>query len=570
MIQDYRELVREISQMTGSEPPGLMEEHSPVLSDEALEGADFYLIGLIGGKDVGKSALVNALVGQEITPRTSFGPGTEVCIAYAHQLQAARLRELLEREIPGQYRIVTHQIDDLARQVLLDLPDIDSHYASHVEVTRRMLKHMLYPIWMQSVEKYADARPRELLAIVAQGNDPRNFIFCLNKVDQVEKREGFSAVEQLGQDYAHRLSRLLNLPQEPPIYVISAIQPEKYMLPDLRQALARQKPADLVDRSRKHATRRQGESLAQWVGRQNLDHRLEALDRLAQAAEEEIAQRIGSPLVDEAIPRLLEDPAYRLALADELMAKRVGRWPIVNVFHLVLSPLLSLVRRRLPVQQQMALVGPEELVDAHLRRLSGGGSVAGLVQSTFASLQQSSPLISRLYASRKLWESVVAEQAEGQVRRRLSSAVERQREVMRQSIGRRGLGDLFRSILTIGALLWFPFIQPLAEAMLSPNHGRIALLIVQVLGVSYLLKNVAFLAIYFSMLWLILKWDTQRRVDRRLDRWKAGQGLDSELSLPAQVVDWVGGLLEPIRAQRERMTMLVEKANTLRQALEAA
>src|SRR5205085_1704773 len=131
-----------------------------------------YLIGIIGGKDVGKSSLVNAIVGQEITPRTSFGPGTETVIAYAHKSQVGALGELLQKEAPGQFRIVGHEIPHLARQVLLDLPDIDSHYASHIELTRRMLRHILFPIWLQSVEKYADARPRELLARVAAGNSP--------------------------------------------------------------------------------------------------------------------------------------------------------------------------------------------------------------------------------------------------------------------------------------------------------------------------------------------------------------------------------------------------------------
>ena len=65
------------------------------------EGGDFYLVGLIGGKDVGKSALVNALAGRNITAITSHGPGTEVAVAYAHASQEPALRELLERRGAG-------------------------------------------------------------------------------------------------------------------------------------------------------------------------------------------------------------------------------------------------------------------------------------------------------------------------------------------------------------------------------------------------------------------------------------------------------------------------------------
>jgi hypothetical protein len=161
MTPAVEQLVRETMELTGAPTPQLLEDDAPVLADEALEvreaddrdGGDFYLVGIIGGKDVGKSALVNALVGRPITAITSHGPGTETVVAYAHASREAALRALLEREVPGQYRIVTHDSPHLLRQVLLDLPDIDSHWRTHLEVTRAMLRHMLYPVWVQSVEK---------------------------------------------------------------------------------------------------------------------------------------------------------------------------------------------------------------------------------------------------------------------------------------------------------------------------------------------------------------------------------------------------------------------------------
>src|SRR6267143_4519488 len=210
MLAEYQQLVDEIRDLTGASAPTLMEEDAPVLGDDALNAAgdQIYLIAIIGGKDVGKSALVNALVGQEITPRTSFGPGTETAVAYAHEDQKQNLANLLQREAPGQFRIVTHRIDHLRRQVLLDLPDIDSHYRSHVELTRRILRHVLFPIWVQSVEKYADKQPQELLANVAMGNAPQNFIFALNKVDQLSGKDG-EAAREIATDFSRRVSGVL-------------------------------------------------------------------------------------------------------------------------------------------------------------------------------------------------------------------------------------------------------------------------------------------------------------------------------------------------------------------------
>jgi GTP-binding protein EngB required for normal cell division len=100
MLVEYQQLVDEIRDLTGASAPALMEEDAPVLADDALNAAtdQMYLIAIIGGKDVGKSALVNALVGQEITARTSFGPGTEIAVAYAHEDQKESLATLLQRE----------------------------------------------------------------------------------------------------------------------------------------------------------------------------------------------------------------------------------------------------------------------------------------------------------------------------------------------------------------------------------------------------------------------------------------------------------------------------------------
>src|SRR3954452_17560717 len=135
MSAALEQLVNEVIDLTGAEKPSLYEEDAPVLSTEALaveQGEGFYLVGLIGGKEVGKSALVNALVGKEITKSTSYGEGTHIVTAYAHAAQVPGLRELLDREVPGRYAVVTHDTPGLARQVLLDLPDIDSHWADHV------------------------------------------------------------------------------------------------------------------------------------------------------------------------------------------------------------------------------------------------------------------------------------------------------------------------------------------------------------------------------------------------------------------------------------------------------
>ncbi|GMU23266.1 MAG: hypothetical protein AMXMBFR13_33480 [Phycisphaerae bacterium] len=568
MLPEINRLVEETVTLTGAAPPEVFEAAAPTLSESELThggGDRLYLVGLIGGKNVGKSALVNALVGHEITLRTAHGRGTEKAIAYVHEDQAPALRALLDREVPGRYELVTHRLAALSRQALLDLPDFDSHFEEHLDVTRRMLRHMLYPVWLQSIEKYADRQARDLLLKVTAGNPPQNLLFCLNKVDQLVAREGEAAAVELGEDYSRRIAEALKLPSPPRVWMISALHPDRWDLPALREQLGRQKSTEVVVQSRQMAVRRRGESLLEWFDGLRLPEQSQRLERLQRQAEEELTQRVGTPLIEGAIPRMMEDRALRWALADEVMGRRVGRWPIVNIFHVLLDPLFSGLRGRLPYGQHWRFEGARELVARHLG--GPGLSVSSAVQTAFAQLQQASPQMSVLYRERRMWEPMPAELAAGELQHNLSSAVEHQRETVltRLSGGMGPIGWLVRVVLTVGALIWFPIAQPILEAYLAEGTvTNLTLLVVQVFGVTYLLKNVGFLAVWYVLIWLALRWRTRQQVERWLDRWKAADPLNPELSLTGQVLEWMGGLLDPIRHTRERFEALIRQAERLR------
>ncbi len=105
MSNELDGLVREVAELTAATLPEVAREDAPVLNDRAIADArgdeeGYYFVGLIGGKDVGKSALVNALVGESITTCTFFTSGTEDVIAYAHRGYADEVARMLEREVP--------------------------------------------------------------------------------------------------------------------------------------------------------------------------------------------------------------------------------------------------------------------------------------------------------------------------------------------------------------------------------------------------------------------------------------------------------------------------------------
>ena len=554
------QLAAEVAAATGAQLPPVMSGDSPALRTGALparEDEAFYLVGLIGGKEVGKSALVNALVGQRVTESTSYGPGTERVIAYAHKAQEQPLTELLEREAPGRYEIVSHAAESLRRQVLLDLPDIDSQYSDHIELTRRMLRHMLFPIWVQSVEKYADQQPQKLLAAVAAGNDAANFVFCLNKCDQLI---GESAPE-LRDDYAARISKALNQSVLPKVYLISAMQPAAFDLPALKDMLAQQKSTAVVKQSIELAGRQHERSVLAWLESQQLPERASRLKRLEEQAAELIASRMSSTLLEGAVPRILDDPSHRAAMVDEVMSARVARWPVVNVIHTLLLPVTSIWRYNVGAGPSAEALVASTTDDA-------SRSLSSSVQATFALLQQTHPAIGPLYRRAKLWDEMPADAATAELRQALVAGLEGQRAAaVRKLARRRFLMPIIRWLLTIGALVWFPIAQPVLERFLNGSlvtaAPKLALLAVELLSAAYLLKSAAFLAIWFFALWLILRWDTQRRVTKLLARWRRADGQDASINLAAIVLGWCDGLLDPIHHARERDESFARRADEL-------
>jgi hypothetical protein len=567
MTPELEQLVRDTMTATGAPAPDLMSADGPTLADDALSQTGFYFVGFIGGKDVGKSALVNVMAGQKIAVSSNVGEGTRAVMAYAHEAQAAAVTALLERVVPGQYKVVTHRVATLGRQVLLDLPDIDSHYVEHVEITRRMLRHMLFPLWVQSVEKYADRQPQDLLRAVSAGNSAANFLFCVNKVDQLDRMSGGdpNAPAELREDFAERIGRSLNI-APPRVWLLSATQPEAFDLPALRTQLNVQRSDAAIKQGQALARQQQDRSIGAWLAAQDLPGRAERLGRLQHEAEELLADRVGTPLIERSLPALADDPSARLALTDEVLAGRSARWPMVNLVHAVLTPAMAVVRRNVGVTRVAALPDAEAVVDAHLR--PAGVPVATLVQSTFAQLQQTHPQVSDLYAGRRLWEDMPADAASAVLRTTLTDTVARQRAEVRRRLG--GSSPVLapvRWLLTIGAIVWFPFIQPAIERLTGkdgyttnlPHDVQVTSdLVVHIVSVNDLLQSLTFLLMYFLLLWGVLRWDTQRRVSKWSSRWQSD--VTSDLSLTAQTLHWLDNLLRPIRAAKERADALAARA----------
>lgn len=556
MADDVEQLVSEITAAIGTAPPEVMGDDAPVPVEA---DGELYYVGLIGGKDVGKTSLVNAIVGATIAEPTGHGEGTRAAVAYAHFSALAEVRRKL-----GDIEIVPHHTEYLRRQVLLDLPDIDSKYADHVSLTRQMLRHMLYPIWVQSVEKYADQRPQALLRQVAAGNDPGNFLFLLNKVDQLIDRDGLQAAGELAEDYSTRLAKLLKLMVAPEVMLVSAIRPGEYDLPMLRKRLGVQRSPKQVEHSRQLAQRRRTRSIVEWVEKQDLPARAEAAQRLLDDGGDLVAERLGVPILEDALPHLEQDAAHRLSLAEPAVKARLRAWPIVNVIDALASPLISLVRRNLaPAGGEMAAL------DACLS--ADGRSIARGVQAVFAQLNNAYAEVNGLYARRRLWETPDAENAAADLRARLAGALEAQRAAVAEHLRPRGWAAPWRWLLTVGAAAWFILLQPIVDtALRMAQFDWRALLVrfVEIFSASMLLTNVGFVIVYLLVLWIGLRISTTRRVASWRWRMMSEKADDPSVSLPAQTVLWMQSLLRPLGGRHEELSGLAARAAVFRAELD--
>jgi hypothetical protein len=569
MSDPIRQLVEDVRALTGAAAPAVLDDAAPVLSmgQHTDEPHELYLVGLIGGKDVGKTSLVNALVGQPLSAPSSFGRGTDRVIAYCHQSAQTPLRSLLESEVPGRFEIVTHAIARLARQVLLDLPDIDSKYEDHLQLTRRMLRHMLYPLWIQSIDKYADQQPRALLKQVSLGNDPANFLFVLNKTDQLVKREGDAAAGVLRDDYAARLQQSLSLASPPRVFMIAAHAPGEFDLPALSQQLSQQRDPETVKRSMQLAGRRRDLSLLGWLDAQQLPQRLEQSQRLHAEARRLLDDRLAEPLLDQALPAMQSDKAQRWAIADDASRERIARWPIVRVLDTVLYPLMALLQKNIAPRAGSAASSIDELL--HPRTLDRR------IQGAFAELNQLHPSVATVYRRERFWDAGSADAASQDLQRRIDRVTGAQRrELVEQAMPRLGAARApLRHLLTTGALLWFPFVQPLLEIVLqhewSAVAGDLAFWVVRVLGAGYLLESLGFLSLYFIGLWMWIRFDTHRRITRLLAKQQRTDATGPDTAA-GQVQEWLADLLEPLDDDRRRVERLVERIEQFRQDSETS
>jgi energy-coupling factor transporter ATP-binding protein EcfA2 len=114
-----------------------------------------YVLALVGGTGVGKSSLLNALAGLEVSPASARRPTTAEPIAWIPRTERDELAPLLEwLDVRA---TVEHEATGLGPVAILDLPDMDSVATEHRARVEALLPLVDAVAWVADPEKYADA-----------------------------------------------------------------------------------------------------------------------------------------------------------------------------------------------------------------------------------------------------------------------------------------------------------------------------------------------------------------------------------------------------------------------------
>ena len=493
---------------------------APLYDGGSRSQADSLLIcGVLGGKDVGKSTLIDALAGRAVSVsdgRTEASAGTSRPRAYVHEASVDAVRARLAGDDAGgptwEVDVTTHDVDAIRDAVLVDFPDFDSEFPQHVEIVRQASGRLDRLVWVITPRKIADRKWVDLFHRVAK--DAPNVHCVLNKLDELvaeQFAEGVGAVDpggaarrlwaDLGQWAEDLIARSGCHRRSDRLFLIAAGFAEAAAFTqrvaqawddpdrtrygddyDAVSAVARLAVADL-DRLRDCVlTRPSADEIARIKRLNRVVERQHAIQSLRhhydlprweqqldaacspQAVQSLTNQVFGREYCAAVARRLAARRRGAIDLADELFAWRVERWPILRAVYYPLSWLIRrLGRSVLPASRGTPATdgaSNEALMDVGSRTLIDRSR---LLISRFTS--EHGRLITRLELGDRMPDP--SDLADGCVvaANRIVEHLDRQ-AVDSLKLASRSPGWLARALL-YATLIWFPLAQPLMEGGLE-------------------------------------------------------------------------------------------------------
>lgn len=178
--------------------------------------APYLSILFVGGTQVGKSSLLNALAGHPISTTGQGAATTQNAIFYTPE-------DIFESDLPfraGEDRRVPHRARKLAGKVVIDAPDCDSFRLENRARSLELLTQSDVVMVVTSWEKYNQLTLHELLRPEIRGRSAASFVFAVNKMDELSEPEQ----QEVLQDFESVLAKLgIDRPRLWPISALEAL-----------------------------------------------------------------------------------------------------------------------------------------------------------------------------------------------------------------------------------------------------------------------------------------------------------------------------------------------------------
>lgn len=468
-LADLEERARTLATALSGSVKGALPEPPP-----EPRAKDYYLYGVLGAKNVGKSSLVAGVLGLRHSAEEGrdLGEGTRRPRVYASAALAGRIRELMARAgVEADFAASPGKAAALSRVAFLDLPDIESRFEDHLGAVMKVHREIDGLIVVRTAESSFD---EAFLAKLRAFRRPQMDLYVvMNKFDDwVAARGGDEAeARAVCTEHLAQVLRDLELSTED-VYLTDARAADSregggYDLERLARDLLEDKSEPELERSRQRqwvfqlrlftAALRAAADLAR--GRRRLAGLLERCRAEAGGATGLVAAPLREGL-ERLLARVLES-GERIELAESRLVRQVF---FHRVDHLPFARLLA-APLYLLAEAVDGLVGLLPRLGGPRVELPGAdpNEAAGVVRAVAESVGGALALDQAALAARYHGVEgppLPADEAARRIHAVLHSWLRRQEETVRAAVPRPWLVYRLAMVLPVA---WFVVLRPLAE-----------------------------------------------------------------------------------------------------------
>jgi len=187
---------------------GMEQEDQEALRESIQQLDEFFLIVVVGEFNSGKSAAINALLGQRlleegVTPTTS-------------QITILRYGEKQQRTVVSERQILlTFPVEFLSELSIVDTPGTNAVIREHETITSRFIPRSDLVLFITSADRPFTESERVFLEHIQEWG--KKVVFVVNKIDILQSEQAISQIEEFISNNAHLL-----LGDSPKIFSVSA------------------------------------------------------------------------------------------------------------------------------------------------------------------------------------------------------------------------------------------------------------------------------------------------------------------------------------------------------------